>query len=264
MNDVKKAESPFATKEMFQSIQEIYQRLTPSQDGSPAPEYQITPLGNKECVIRVKGQQQDSTLLLHVMEPYKQRKSTTIRDVHGEIFRANGEWLRFFLRLSVPSDTDTLNITEDSIVAFNGVSVSPAGEVSQFADKNAEIDKHSKECGACKTMPAQYLYRRVGENRCWLCSSVALVLGLMVTTGAALGSTPFLSALGVQDTSAISNFARIVLGGGVLYTAWRVWFWGYLPYQNWVVWKLELRKRKRVSQESSSERRDHVKTIATN
>lgn len=80
------------------------------------------------------------------------------------------------------------------------------------------------------------ILRKVGEHRCWFCTGVAAIVGLMISALSAWFSLFVFRSLGVVNLAPLGNLQILVFGLGVSYTIWRSLFWGFLPYQEWVAY----------------------------
>ena len=227
-------------------IEKIYSRLQLEETPLPT-DYQVVPLNDYEWLIRFQEDQQLSWLLLQVFPLERKTSGFRFVDVKGELFKANREWMRFILRLALPreaQEASQVSLDEDHVASLHGLLVSTDGAITHFSDKNPQWERYLKECSSCsEKIPLGYLERKVGEKRCWKCTGIAGSVGLLVSTLAAWVSEPMMNLLGVEGAEPLRRIAYTVFGMGTAYTIWRVSFWGYLPYQNWIAYWLESRKR---------------------
>ncbi len=247
MQIFKEQPSPAQIDSTLALIQSIYAQLQPEKAILPTG-YQVIPLNDYEWVVRFQEDDHPSSLVLQVFPSDRKSEGFRFVDIKGELFKTNGEWMLFILQLVLPKEVqqaDMMTLDADHIALLSGILVGTDGKVTRFSDKNPLWEKHLKKCSACwEGMPLSYLERKVGEKRCWKCTGIAIGVGLLSSVVAAWVSQPTLELLRVQGMEPLRNIAYTIFGIGVAYTSWRAGFWGYLPYQNWVAYWLELRRKR--------------------
>ncbi len=166
------------------------------------------------------------------------RKNRTLTLAKGHLVKPDGEFIQFRNLLAVPKDVslEQIGITEDALIETRGVVVTPQGERLEFHDRNetffADVDgdrKSKSGCSGCSERVDPHslkVERRVRENRCWLCTGIALTVGTSVSFLLAWMTQPVLELVG------IGTFQTLIFVAGLLFTAWRAWYWGYLPFQD--------------------------------
>ena len=224
-------------------IRNIYVELHP--DASFASEdFRVIPLDERSWLVQFEDDGQPTALRLQTT-PAPSHNGHSLAHLQGQLFRSNREYLQFGLRLVLPEDDQTQTLHEDQIVALQGLYADPEGNVAHFHDTHPDWEAELEGCSSCQErMPRSFLERKVGAQRCWKCTSIAAGVGLAISGIAAWAAQPLMQALGVQGGDAIRNIAYLVLSMGTAYTIWRAAFWGYLPYQNWIAWRLSRQKNK--------------------
>jgi hypothetical protein len=174
------------------------------------------------------------------------RKGYALVLVKGQLVKPDGEFIQFRNLVAVPKHTslEQIEITEEAIIEARGTVITPQGEKLEFHDRNDEFfesvgaDQTSRSnCAGCPkrvAFRAMQIDRRVGENRCWLCTGIALAVGVSASALLAWATQPLLGLLGM------GTLQMLILTAGLLFTGWRAWYWGYLPFQDWVAHALRL------------------------
>jgi hypothetical protein len=240
--------------------------------GEKPVNYEIIPLDGLETLIRIHSEAGTDQLILATF-PLAERHGYQVMGVRGYLLKAKGELIRFNNVLALPKrvvngsessvSTNGLACAEDHLVEIRGWIISPDNKVTEFHDRSPLYEQLGlEECLTCQkgqsfinrirrwlhlsslsategnsTLEASagaFGIRKVGRNRCWFCTSIALAVGFLISGAAAWLAPVAFGALGVASEIALRNLRWTVLGTGIGYTLWRAAFWGYLPYQNWV------------------------------
>lgn len=168
------------------------------------------------------------------------RKDRALILAKGHLFKPDGEFVQFRNLLAVPKDVplEQIEVIEEAVIETRGVVVTPRGERLEFHDRNetffADVDGDRKSKSGCRGCSERVdphslkVERRVRENRCWLCTGIALAVGTSVSILLAWMTQPVLELVG------IGSFQTLIFVAGLLFTGWRAWYWGYLPFQDQV------------------------------
>jgi len=175
------------------------------------------------------------------------RDGHTLVLVKGQLIKPEGEFIKFSNLLALPKSLNLeqqVEVDEEAVIEVRGVVVTPSGEILEFRDQNqklpeiARADKSARTgCESCRERVnprALQVERRVGPKRCWLCTSLASAIGVGVSALFAWLSRPIVQSLSLEALQ------MVILLAGSLFTGWRVWYWGYLPFQDWIAYTLRL------------------------
>ncbi len=206
-------------------------------------------LDNQEWIAR-RPKISDGFIQFRVFPFYKDKR-VSFQGISGVAFQGQS-FSRFAMLLALPTRPSpgeaVSNLDAENIVWIDQIRVNNSGESKRRSWKNPKWEDILKRCPACQDQgpPLSYLERKVGARRCWKCTGIALGVGLSLSVLAAIGSPWLFKALGLQGNLNRVAFGVFILGA--LYTVWRAFFWGYLPYQNWIAWYLERKQARRRSQ----------------
>ena len=196
-------------------------------------------------LLRIRTSEGLSQMIVHTRR-IGVRKGHALVLVKGQLVKPDGEFMQFRNLLAVPKNAslEQLKIAEEALVEVRGIVITPEGKKLEIHDRNDEFfkavgaDQTSRSnCTGCHKRGewrAMQIDRRVGENRCWLCTGVALAVGASASVLLAWATQPLLGLLGME------GFQMLILTAGLLFTGWRAWYWGYLPFQDWVAHALRL------------------------
>jgi hypothetical protein len=196
-------------------------------------------------LLRVRTSEGLSQMIVHTRR-IGVRKGHALVLVKGQLVKPDGEFIQFRNLLAVPKDAslEQIEITEEALIEARGIVITPEGKKLEFHDRNdeffkaVEADQTSRSnCAGCPKrvdFRAMQIERRVGENRCWLCTGVALAVGASASALLAWTTQPLLGLLGIR------TLQMLILIAGLLFTGWRAWYWGYLPFQDWAAHALRL------------------------
>lgn len=166
---------------------------------------------------------------------------------HGQLIKPNTEYIEFDNLLAFPKDEPLGEdcIPEDYIVENRGVLVTPEGETIKFEDKQSEFSSKKKSefqkagCSTCSESMDYHslqIERKVKYNRCRLCTGVTLAAGFGLSLLFAWITTSTLVTIGFE------NLYVAVFGASLLFTFWRAYYWGYLPFQDILAKKIQIEK----------------------
>lgn len=215
--------------------------------------FESTPL-DEGVLLRIREDDTLSQMILYTSK-IGVRKGKALVLVKGQLFKPKGEYIQFRNLLALPEASPTGEhklapadgVTADLIVDMRGIVVTPEGKRLEFHNRDEDFfeklswpsEKKSGCSGCSKQHPMRIiqLERRIKESRCWLCTGIALLLGVFTSASLTWLVGGLLKWL---DTTALQS---LVFTGGMLFTGWRVWYWGYLPFQNRAAHLLGLSRR---------------------
>ncbi len=195
-------------------------------------EYAVTQLGDG-LLIRIHTEEGFSQLFL-VARQAGIRNDHQLLLTRGHLFKPNGEFIQFRNVLALPKDIpfEQIELTEEHIVEMHGTIITSQGERLEFEDRTpkvAEVLKAEPGCRSCsdqKPLSRRYVERKVGAHRCWLCTGITLGVGTLVSLGLAWLAPVVLKHLFTE------TLQWLALLSGLVFTVWRAWWWGYLPFQD--------------------------------
>lgn len=199
--------------------------------------YEIIPLGDSK-LIRIHTDEGPSHLILDTRKIGEHAGHLLVL-ARGLLLKPEGEFIKFDNLLAFPQHTpiEALRLTEDFIVETRGIIISAEGKKLEFRDRNPQFDSFLESgCAACKEhvdYKSTYVARKVGSDRCRLCTSVALTVGVLLS---GLIAWLFKTFSQVVDGDVLGWVIFLL---GMVFTAWRVWYWGYLPLQDLAAKRLQ-------------------------
>lgn len=225
---------------------------------------EVVHINEFESLIRIHDESGTSLLTL-LSTPVGKKDSSRIVRCRGNLFKSSGDYVRFnsLLLLKVSQQVE---IGPETLLEVDGFWVDAANQTVQFHDRSPNYEELDLgECLGCKKgknfinkvrsllgLPIKktftrvelvpdvqsYSSRKVGKDRCWLCTSVAIFSGIIISISISAVSPGIFTWIGVDKPEVLQRFQLITLGIVMLYTIWRVAFWGFLPLQDVVAKKL--------------------------
>ncbi len=161
----------------------------------------------------------------------------------GQLFKPEGEYIQFRNLLAFPgtdagrADDDAMpEVAAEAIVEMQGFVVTPQGEKIEFQSREdgffeeaTGAPENQPGCVGCAQRQGLHtiqMERRIKESRCWLCTVTAVFIGVLASTALAW------VAGAVVDLFGLTTLQSAAFMAGAVYTGWRAWYWGYLPFQD--------------------------------